>query len=109
MTPDQILKRLCDRYGLPRSRADRLLPLIERALKAPPGVRKRILELVEGSVKRESRRREPTDKERALDERMLGVVARIIHAWSPPDWLERWTNKREERSSLEERGLDSAD
>ena len=94
MSADQILQSLCDRHGLPIARAERLLPLIERALRAPVGVRDRILELVESNVERESRRREPSDRERQLDERMLGVVARIIHPWSPPDWLERWTNKR---------------
>jgi AcrR family transcriptional regulator len=107
MTPDQILQSLCERYHLPPARAERLIPLIERALQAPPGVRERILELVESNVERESRRKKPSDRELALDERMLGVVARIIHAWNPPDWLDRWTNKREERS-LEERGRDSA-
>lgn len=89
MTPRSILRDLCDRYGLPEADGERLLPLIERALKAPPGVRERILELVEDNLQRESRRRSAC-LEQAQDERMLLAVAKILHPWTPPDWLERW-------------------
>ena len=103
MTPRQHLTDLCDRYGLPHERGERLLPLVERALSAPDGLKKRILGLVEGNLERESKRRQD-DREAELDERMLKVVARLIHSWSAPDWLENWSGRKTPPISPEEGG-----
>ena len=151
MTPQSILRDLCDRYGVAPERARRLLPLVERALKAPPSVRERLLDLVADSLEREAahpgalgpltppsgstsddgsaqgdeepeatplagplgaelggditgaiaREAENLGPQgegadaRKSDERMLQLVAKIIHRWSPPDWLLRWTRDDE--------------
>ena len=89
MTPHSILRDLCDRYGLSPAHGERLLPLIERALKAPPGVRERILELVEGNLEQESKRLAAHQMD-PTEERLLRVVAKTIHRWNPPSWLLKW-------------------
>ncbi len=90
MTPREVLEKLCNRYGLSTAYGQSLLPLVERALNAPPGVRKRLLELIEGHLQREAKRRAERDKGQG-DEELLCIVSRILHPWSPPEWLTRWT------------------
>lgn len=94
MTPRKILEGLCSRHGLPPEKGERLLPLVRRAATAPEEVRARILELVERSLRREAERYRSSQRERDLDERMLGVIAKIVHPWTPPAWLQVWSRKR---------------
>jgi hypothetical protein len=92
MTPLDLLRELCRRYGVSEDFGLRLRPLIERALKSPPDARKRILEMVERSFLQEGSRpaREPPSRLTEADRRILRTVAGILHAWEPPDWLKQW-------------------
>lgn len=92
MSPKQILAAIGDRYDVPPGYGNRFLPLIRRAVEAGPEVRDRILALVETSFSREQeRQRRRQAAHTATDEwRVVKVVARVLHAWSPPEWLVRW-------------------
>ncbi len=107
MTPHSILRDLCDRYGLSPAHGERLLPLVERALNAPPGVRERILELVEGNLERESKRLAASAAMDPAERLVLSTVAKVVHNWSPPDWLMRWCGDPE--ASAEDDGEAGAD
>ena len=92
MTPLDLLRELCRRYGVSEDFGLRLRPLIERALKSPPEARRRILEMVERSFHQEASRLprpQPVQLTEA-DRRILRTVAGILHAWEPPDWLKQW-------------------
>ena len=92
MTPERIIRRLSRRYGVSEDFGRRLRPLLLRALESPPDARRRILELVERSYVHqaqldleEASARLPRDEAQALR-----AVARILHGWIPPEWLEDW-------------------
>jgi hypothetical protein len=50
MTPENLLRAMCERHGLPLEYGRRLLPLVRRAMEAPDEVRERILALVDGNL-----------------------------------------------------------
>lgn len=86
MDPHQLLTRMCERHGLPRSGAKRLLPLIERALVSPHQVRDRILTLVDQSLARQAASSAEARPERVfhdLDDETLRSVAKLLHDWAP--------------------------
>lgn len=97
MTPERIIQRFSRRYGVSEDFGRRMRPLIVRALESPPPTRRRILELVERSYVHQVQ----IDLEEAAataaaslprdEARALQVVARILHGWSPPKWLDGWT------------------
>jgi len=92
MDSELILRQLCERLGLPTDHGARLQPLVERALQAPPDVKDRILALVARRLEREAagrRRGAVSPAEARADDAVLAVIARILHPWSPPDWLLR--------------------
>lgn len=77
---------MCDRHGLPFADAQRLTPLVGRALASKPDVRDRILTLVERNLSRRAdgdRRSTPERVFLDLDEEVLLSVSRVLHRWSP--------------------------
>jgi len=92
MSPDEILAALGRRYDVPSGYGSRFRPLIRRALEAGPEVRERILALVETSFGREQERHRGRQRAHSQSDewRAVKVVARVLHAWSPPEWLVRW-------------------
>jgi hypothetical protein len=81
MSPQSLLRRLCQRHGLPAGAGERLLPLLERAREARPAVRRRLLCLVDGALEREAARRTPGAADAAHEEHLLRAVAGVLHRW----------------------------
>ena len=100
MTPDRILTDLAGRYDVPEGFGQRFVPLLQRALEAGPDVRSRILELVERSFVRESERvgrlRAEAERRQSPEWKLVVTVARIVHNWSPPEWLIHWGGPADE-------------
>lgn len=86
MTPENWLRSVCERHGLPASYGLRLIPLVRRAMEAPDEVRERILALVEGNLVQRARGEsgDPTLM-RDLDHEVLLAVAKVLHNWSPSE------------------------
>jgi hypothetical protein len=79
--------------GVSQNFGERFLPLIERGLAAEAEIGARILQLVESSFEKEHMRRAGESALRQTQERkVLEVVAGVLHAWNPPDWLLQWRN-----------------
>ena len=89
MTPESLLRSLCDRHGLPFTEALPLLPLVRRALEAPLEVRDRILVLVDRNLAEKAEARATGAKEGRKDreDEMLIAVARVLHGWVPTEPL----------------------
>jgi hypothetical protein len=84
MNPKRLLRRLCARHGLPWKEGEPLVPLVQRALESPDGVRDRILALVEGNLARRGKGNESVQKLfEDLDQEVLLAVAKILHPWKP--------------------------
>lgn len=107
MSPQEFISDLCRRYGVSEEFGRRLLPLAERAEEVRPEMRKRLhdflvrsflaqaaIEVEEG---RENASWNPTPEER----RLLEQVAGVLHEWTPPGWLDRWTRLRDDDSERE--------
>ncbi len=76
MEAEKLIEKLCRRHGTDPSHGARLLPLVRWALQAPDMVRSRIMEAVEGTLRR-------SVAPRAADNVILIAVARVLHTWSP--------------------------
>ena len=88
MTPENLLRSMCERHGLPADYGQRLLPLVRRAMEAPDEVRERILALVDGNLANRAQGEADEDEvARDLDEDILLAVARVLHGWSPSEPL----------------------
>jgi hypothetical protein len=88
MTPESTLRGLCERNQVPYSRAERLLPIVARALEAPESTRERILALVERNLQQPGGGAAGQEKlARDLEHEILLAVARVLHGWSPSDPL----------------------
>jgi hypothetical protein len=88
MTPENLLRSMCERHGLPADYGQRLLPLVRRAMEAPDEVRERILALVDGNLANRAQGEPPKDDAaRGPDEDILLAVARVLHGWSPSEPL----------------------
>jgi hypothetical protein len=86
MNPEQLLRTMCARLGLPFRHGTRLLPLVERAVRSPDDVRERLLSLVEANLAHtaeKGRRQDEHSLAGKLDGEVLTAVARVLHAWSP--------------------------
>jgi len=103
MNSTNILAGLCAFYDVPVAKAQKLIPLIERAIAAPEPMRGRILSLVKRTLKREAEHHRASTREQELDERMLGVVAKVVHPWTPPRNLDSWSKDDERGDS--QRGI----
>lgn len=95
MDPTTLLELLCRRHGVTLEFGKRFLPLVERAVQAPEDVRERILKLVEGSLKREGKRK-PRLRDIEDDEELLVLVAKVLDGWAPPGWLLDWEDTQGE-------------
>lgn len=86
MTPENLLRSMCERHGLPAEYGQRLLPLVRRAMEAPDEVRERLLALVDGNLAtRAQGEPDGAPSERDVDHDVLVAVARVLHAWSPSE------------------------
>ena len=87
MDPQRLLRKMCDRHGLPYGEVERLEPLVQRALQSPESVRDRILTMVETNLAKRNGTTTPESSNEALfqdlDEEVLISVARVLHAWAP--------------------------
>ena len=84
MDAEGLLTELCRRYGVPRERGERLLPLVRWALQAPAEARDKILAVVEETLAEGDggpERQQALAKE--ADEAVLRAVARVLHDWTP--------------------------
>ena len=86
MNPENLLRSMCERHGLPADYGVRLLPLVRRAMSAPDEVRDRILALVEGNLRSKAENQvRDQDPWVGLDQEVLMAVARVLHNWSPSE------------------------
>jgi hypothetical protein len=84
MDPEQRIRQLCRRYGLPPEAGARLLPLAHRATDAPAPVRARLLALIERALARKAEEQALERREQeAYDERCLLGLAGVLHTWEP--------------------------
>jgi len=84
MTPEELLREMCLRHGLPTHYGDQLIPVVRRALDAPSALRKRILTLVESNLARKAEGTLDNSKLwQDLDNSVLAAVARVLHDWAP--------------------------
>jgi hypothetical protein len=76
---------MCARHQVPVGEAERLLPLLERALASSSRVRLRVLTHIERALAKRNQgatvRLEEVEKD--LDAEVLVSVARLLHGWSP--------------------------
>ena len=87
MTPENLLRSMCERHGLPADYGERLIPLVRRAMAAPDEVRDRILALVDGNLAQHAAKDGnpcpvPTPDP---DTEELHAVARVLHNWTPAE------------------------
>lgn len=86
MTPEELLRDMCVRHGLPPDYGMKLIPVVRRAMEAPEEVRARILAMVEGNLRQHAADRgEHEEAGRDPDEAVLVAVARLMHHWKPSE------------------------
>lgn len=86
MTPEEMLREMCVRHGLPPDYAVKLIPVVRRAMESPEEVRRRILAMVEGNLKQHATDLdEQHDADHDPDEAVLMAVARLMHHWKPSE------------------------
>jgi hypothetical protein len=85
----RFIRLMCARFGVSRDFGRRLQPLVQKAAESPPEKRRLLLQMVERSFEEEARRavRELAGEK---DRRALTNVARLLHGWTPPTWLDDW-------------------
>jgi hypothetical protein len=84
MNPEDLVRALCNRHGLPEAAGAPYLDLVTKALAASNDVRDRILKLVDAGLS--ERARTDAVQKRALTEaerEVLLAVARVLHTWTP--------------------------
>lgn len=84
MNPEELVRALCQRHGLPAAAGAPYLDLVTKALGASDEVRDRILKLVDAGLA--ERARNGTDLKPALtaaEREVLIAVARVLHTWTP--------------------------
>jgi len=86
MTPDEMLREMCRRHGLPPDYAVRLIPLVRRAMDSPEEVRRKILAMVDGNLAQHAADlEERSEAEHDPEEGVLVAVARLMHHWTPSE------------------------
>jgi hypothetical protein len=87
LDPERVLRQRCVRHRVPAEAGARLLPLVRRALRASPALRRRLLRIVDAvlaaDAERISRRKPaPSGAPRAgREEDCLHAVAALLHRW----------------------------
>jgi len=85
-TPEELLRRMCLRHGLPPDYAIRLIPVVRRAMSSPDEIRERILAMVDGNLAQHAADRSLAPPEaRDPDDAVLLAVARLMHHWTPSE------------------------
>jgi len=85
-TPEDLLRRMCLRHGLPPDYAVKLIPVVRRALESPAEIRERILAMVESNIAQHAADRAVSPPEaRDPDDAVLLAVARLMHHWTPSE------------------------
>jgi hypothetical protein len=93
MDARRLIAQMCSRFRVSIDFGRRLQPLVEKALAAADTKKRQgLLDLVERSFAEEGRRLEFERRGGSSPEewRALQSVARMLHAWNPPGWFERW-------------------
>jgi hypothetical protein len=86
MTPENLLRSMCERHGLPADYGRRLLPLVRKAMDAPDEVRERILALVDGNLANRAQGSAELESHlEGTDQEVLVAVARVLHDWTPSE------------------------
>jgi hypothetical protein len=84
MNPENVVRALCARHGLPPEAGVPYMSLVEKALAAPDDLRERLLTLVDGSL---AQRAQGIPDDPAMwkeaDREVLLAVARVLHGWTP--------------------------
>ena len=86
MNPENVVRALCARHGLPPEAGAAYISLVEKALASPDDVRERLLTLVDGSLAQRAQGiAEDPSVHHDADREVLVAVARVLHNWSPSD------------------------
>jgi hypothetical protein len=86
MTPEDLVRALCARHGLPPEAGAPYLILVQKALTAPDEVRDRILTLVnEGLSQRAQGLTAVPPAGQEVDREILVAIAKVLHTWAPSD------------------------
>ncbi len=87
MDPHLLLESLCRRHNVQLSRGERLLPLLEWALKCPERSRDRFLAFAERGLAEDARGHPLAESTLAdaTEHALMLAVARVMHAWTPDD------------------------
>lgn len=86
MTPENWLRAMCVRHGLPPEHGRSLIPVVRRAMGAPEELRAKLLGLVEADLAQRAGlppRANAPELSADQDRRMLNAVARALHGWTP--------------------------
>ncbi|MFT7669577.1 MAG: hypothetical protein ACI8X5_002282 [Planctomycetota bacterium] len=85
MEAEILLQQLCQLHGVEMTHGQRLLPLVQWALKGPNESRRRILKVVELALRGDPYAEEKSREElaAAADHAILIAVARVVHDWTP--------------------------
>ncbi len=84
MNPEDLVRALCNRHGLPESAGAPYLDLVTKALSASNEVRDRILKLVDAGLSERARsQRVGTQALTEAEREVLIAVARVLHTWTP--------------------------
>src|SRR5260221_13611567 len=84
--PEDLLRKMCLRHGLPPDYAIKLIPVVRRAMSSPDEIRERILAMVDGNLAQHAADRDHAPPEaRNPDDAVLLAVARLMHHWTPSD------------------------
>jgi hypothetical protein len=84
MSPERQLEILRRQHGVPPERAQRLLPLVQRALDAQGILRARLLDVVSAALRADAAELATELASRAtaqLDDTCLRSVGRLLHDW----------------------------
>lgn len=86
MTPEEMLRKMCVRHGLPPDYATKLVPVVRRAMDSPDEVRERILAMVDGNLAQHAADiDEPPELSNDPDDAVLLAIARLMHHWTPSE------------------------
>ena len=86
MTPEEMLREMCVRHGLPPDYAVKLIPVVRRAMDSSEEVRQRIMAMVEGNLAQHAADLEEQEEaDRDPEEAVLLAVARLMHHWTPSE------------------------